>query len=88
MIAALWLLVALLAILLLFVRRIFLALNWRNLWAGRFMGIQEKWVSEDRNEAAIRCKMCGGKDNPTGIAKCSCGYILDMDLFANLKPRL
>ena len=58
----------------------------RHLWAGRLMGIQEKWVSEDRNEAAIRCEMCG-KHNPTGIAKCSCGYILDMDLFAKLEKQ-
>lgn len=56
----------------------------RHIWAGQLRGIQEKWVAETHQEQSVRCEMCG-TFNPAGIAKCKCGYILDIDLFAKLE---
>ena len=58
----------------------------RHLWAGRLMGIQEKWCSEDHAEQSVRCDMCG-KFNPANIAKCQCGNIIDFDLYAKIEQR-
>lgn len=56
----------------------------RHLWAGRLKGIQEKWVAEDHQEQSVKCDMCG-KFNPSGIAKCQCGRIIDFELYAKIE---
>ena len=58
----------------------------RHLWAARQRGVDEAWVHHQHTQESVRCDMCG-KYNPSGIAKCQCGQILDFDLFAKLQQK-
>lgn len=55
----------------------------RHLWAARERGVDEAWVHHQHTQESVRCDMCG-RFNPSGIAKCQCGQILDFDLFARI----
>jgi hypothetical protein len=55
----------------------------RHLLAARIRGLDEPWVRHQHTEEAVRCKMCG-KFNPSGVAKCVCGQILDIELYRKL----
>lgn len=56
----------------------------RHLWAARQRGVDEAWVHHQHTQESVRCDMCG-KYNPSGIAKCQCGRILDFDLYAKIE---
>lgn len=56
----------------------------RHLWAARLRGIDEKWVYADHTQASVKCGMCG-KFNPNDIARCTCGTILNYELFQKIQ---
>jgi len=58
----------------------------RHLLAARTRGLDEKWVHHQHTQESVRCEMCG-KYNPAGIAKCSCGSIIDFDLYRKLQAQ-
>lgn len=55
----------------------------RHLLAARVRGVDERWVHHQHTQESVRCSMCG-KYNPTGVAKCACGSILDVELYKKL----
>lgn len=63
-----------------------LVINERHLWAARQRGLNEAWVSAQHTQESIRCDSCG-KFNPSGIAKCQCGNIIDFDLYKKIEIR-
>ena len=58
----------------------------RHLWAARQRGLSEAWVHHQHTQQSQQCEMCG-KFNPSGIAKCACGNIVDFDLYKRLQAR-
>lgn len=58
----------------------------KHLWAAREAGIDEKWVHHQHTQESVRCDMCG-KYNPSGVAKCQCGTILDFELYRKIEAR-
>lgn len=58
----------------------------RHLWAARQRGLNEAWVHHQHTQQSQQCEMCG-KFNPSGIAKCACGHIVDIDLFKRLAAK-
>lgn len=55
----------------------------RHLWAARARGVDEAWVHHQHTQESVRCDMCG-RYNPSDIAKCQCGQIIDFELFTKL----
>ena len=58
----------------------------RHLWAARQRGVNEAWVHHQHTQESSQCEMCG-KFNPSGIAKCQCGNIIDIELYKRLMAR-
>lgn len=58
----------------------------RHLLAATTRGIDEPWVHHKHTQENVRCAMCG-KFNPSGVAKCQCGSILDVELFMRLQAQ-
>jgi hypothetical protein len=58
----------------------------RHLLAARIKGVDEPWVHHSHTIQNVRCQMCG-KHNPSGVAKCACGSILNVDLYKQLKKQ-
>jgi hypothetical protein len=61
-------------------------INERHLLAARVRGIDERWVHHNHSEEAVRCVNCG-KFNPSGIAQCPCGEVLDEALYVENQTR-
>lgn len=55
----------------------------RHLMAARIKGVDEPWVHHSHTIQNVRCQMCG-KHNPSGVAKCACGSILNVELYKQL----
>lgn len=58
----------------------------RYLQAARLRGVNEAWVTQSSAQQSVQCEMCG-KYNPSGVAKCACGTILDFDLYQRIQKR-
>lgn len=58
----------------------------RHYLAARIRGIDDRWVNHAHTEELIKCEMCG-KRNPTGVAKCACGTIINFDLFRKIQAQ-
>lgn len=58
----------------------------RHIWAARQRGIDEAWVHHQHTQQSVRCEMCG-QYNPSGIAKCRCGNIVDPKLYREIMAK-
>jgi hypothetical protein len=58
----------------------------RHIQAARLKGINEPWVHHQASQSSKQCEMCG-RFNPTGVAKCQCGTILDFALFQKIQKQ-